>query len=164
MSDAVPVRPDERLFRYHLEQPSFQSGADRGWWRSLSIAWPHAVISVTAAARDGGPAEYDFRFECSNYPSDPMAGQLWDAAAGRPLDPAYWPAGGPRVTAAFNPGWNAQAIYLPCDRVAIISHDGWRQQHPEMIWGPTKDVTFYLRILRGLLTAPDYTGARRSRS
>lgn len=152
--------PDERTLRRHLADGAFRLGAARGRWRLVRIAWPHVVIAVTAAARVGSPSEYGFRFELTNYPQSPPTAQPWDLVYDRPLETTRWPTGRSRLAAAFNPGWNAQALYLPCDRLAIQGHDAWRTQHPSMIWSPASDITLYLRVLHELLTSGDYTGAR----
>jgi hypothetical protein len=153
--------PDELVFRAHLEAGPFQSGVDRGRWRLLSIAWPYAVIAVSAAERPGGPAEYALRFECSNYPQAPPSAQPWDAERGAPLEHARWPGGRSRLPLAFNPNWKGgQCLYLPCDRLSIDGHDGWRSQHPSLIWSPAGDITQYLRIVYDLLNSSDYTGRR----
>jgi hypothetical protein len=158
---APATSPDERVFRAHLDAGPFQSGVDRGRWRLLSVAWPHAVIAISAAERPGGPVEYALRFECTNYPQSPPTAQLWDVACDAPLKPALWPGGRTRVPLAFNPGWKGgQCLYLPCDRLSIEGHDGWRSQHPAMIWSPAGDITQYLRIVYELLTSSDYTGPR----
>jgi hypothetical protein len=158
---AAPIGPDERVFRAHLDAGPFQSGVDRGRWRLFSIAWPHAVIVIRAAERPGGPAEYALRFECTNYPQSPPTAQPWDAERGAPLEPARWPGGRTRVPLAFNPGWKGgQCLYLPCDRLSIEGHDGWRSQHPAMIWSPAGDLTQYLRIVYDLLNSSDYSGPR----
>jgi hypothetical protein len=152
--------PDERTFHAHLEAGAFLRGAARGRWRLVSVAWPHAVIAVSAAPRTGSPPEYGCRFELTNYPQAPPTAQPWDLARNTPLDPGRWPTGKSRLAGAFNPGWNASALYLPCDRNAITGHDPWRTQHPSMIWSPAGDITQYLRILHELLNSGDYTGAR----
>ena len=152
---------DERVFRAHLAAGPFQSGVDRGRWRLLSLAWPHAVIAVRAAERPGGPAEYALRFELTNYPQTPPTAQPWDPERNAPLEPARWPGGRSRIPPAFNPGWKGgQCLYLPCDRLSIEGHDGWRSQHPSMIWSPAGDITQYLRIVHDLLTSSDYSGPR----
>jgi hypothetical protein len=152
--------PDERTLRQHLAGGAFLRGQVRGRWRLVAICWPHAVISVSAAARPGSPSEYGFRFELTNYPQDPPVAQPWDVVLDQPMAPTRWPTGRHRLAAAFNPGWNLNAIYIPCDRLAIQGHDGWRTQHPSMIWRPTGDITQYLSILHELLNSGDYTGAR----
>ena len=152
--------PDERAFRAHIAGGAFLRGVVRGRWRLMSIMWPFAVIAVSAALREDGVAEYLFRFELSNYPNATPTAAPWDGERNVPLDPAIWPTGRSRVAAAFNPGWNPQALYLPCDRLAIAGHDAWRTQHPAMIWSPTGDITQYLRIVHELLNSSDYTGPR----
>ncbi len=160
---AQPMGVDEQVFRAHLEAGSFQSGFDRGRWRLLSISWPHSVIAVQAAERDGGPPEYALRFEGTNYPQSPPTAQPWDADGDVPLPPERWPGGKTRVPLAFNPGWRGgQCLYLPCDRLSIEGHDPWRTQHPSMIWTPASDITLYLRIVHDLLNSSDYSGPRGS--
>lgn len=156
------TQPDERVFWAHLEAGSFQSGVDRGRWRLVSLDWPHAVIAVTAAEREGAPGEFAFRFELSNYPAQLPTAQPWNAAAKTLLDHAEWPGGINRVQGAFNPGYKGgTCLYLPCDREALDSgHQAWRNQHPEMIWTATSDITHYLRIIYDLLQSKDYTGLR----
>lgn len=160
MTTPVLAGPDERTFRQHLDGGAFLLGAARGRWRLVSLRWPHAVIAVAAAPRPGSPAEYGFRFELTNYPQQPPTAQLWDVERDQPLPPTRWPTGRSRLAAVFNPVWNPQAIYIPCDRAAILGHDLWRTQHPSMIWSAAGDITQYLRILHALLTSGDYTGAR----
>ena len=152
--------PDERTFRQHLTGGTFLLGAARGRWRFVGVKWPYAVFAVSAAARAGSPTEYGFRFELTNYPQVPPTAQPWDLKHDQPLATTSWPTGRARVAAAFNPGWNQQAIYIPCDRLAIQGHDGWIAQHPSMIWRPTSEITLYLSILNELLNSGDYTGAR----
>jgi hypothetical protein len=154
---------DEKVFRAHLERGPFQSGVDRGRWRLITVDWPHAVIAVRAAERVNGPAEYSFRFLLNDYPQTPPTAQPWKAEQGAALNFAHWPGGRSRVPLAFNPGWkNGVCLYLPCDREAIIGHDPWRTQHPEMIWSPAGDITQYLRIVYDLLNSEDYTGCRQA--
>jgi len=126
----------------------------------VGVTWPHAVIAVAAAPRDGSPCEYGFRFELTNYPQDPPTAEPWDLQSNHPLAPTQWPTGRCRLLAAFNPSWNAQAIYIPCDRKAIQGHDPWLTRHPWLIWSPTGDITQYLRVLHELLNSGDYTGVR----
>jgi hypothetical protein len=160
LQEGAPRTPDERTFRQHLEAGAFLRGAARGRWRLIKVAWPHAVIAVSAATREGSPSEYGFRFELTNYPQVAPTAQPWDLEHDRLLEPTRWPTGRSRLAGAFNPGWNPQAIYIPCDRLAIQGHDGWRTKHPSMIWRPTGDITQYLVVLYELLNSGDYTGAR----
>lgn len=157
----LPVQtPDERTFRAHIKAGAFLRGQARGRWRLIKVDWPHAVIAVSAAPRVGSPEEYGFRFELTNYPQSPPTAQPWDIEHERPLETTRWPTGRSRLAGAFNPAWNVQALYLPCDRLAIAGHDAWAVQHPSMIWQSTGDITQYLRIIHELLNSGDYTGAR----
>jgi len=161
MTTVLPtMSPDERVFRAHIASGTFQRGVVGGRWRILSIEWPHALIAVAAATRKNGFPELFLRFDLTNYPGAAPTATLWDAERNRPLDPVLWPTGPSRVDKAFNPSWNPQALYLPCDRLALPGHDAWRTQHPSMIWSPTGDITQYLRIVHDLLNSSDYQGAR----
>lgn len=155
--------PDEQVFWSHIRSGTFQSGVDRGWWRLDSISWPVALIGVAAAPRLNAPNEYLFRFDCANYPQSAPTAQPWDADRNAPLEPAKWPGGQPRMKEIFNPGWVAgpdksHCLYVPCDRLSMIGHDGWRNQHPHLIWKPSSDVTLYLGLIHELLNSFDYTG------
>ena len=75
--------------------------------------------------------------------------------------PERWPGGKTRVSRSFKPGWkDGQCLYLPCDRLSIEGHDGWRTEYPSMIWSPASDITLYLRIVHDLLNSSDYSGSR----
>lgn len=155
------MMPEERVFRVHVAAGPFQSGVALGRWRLVSIKWPCVIIAVAAAPRQGAPEEYHFRFECSNYPQAAPNAQPWDTDNNAPSAAAKWPGGGPRITAAFNPGWQGgQAIYLPCDRVSMQGHNDWRTQHPHLVWTSTSDITLYLEALHDLLSSSAYTGPR----
>ena len=156
----APQTPDEGTFRQHVSGGAFLRGQVRGRWRLIRVTWPHAVIAVSAAPRAGSPSEYGFRFELTNYPQLLPTAQPWDLEQDGPLPTTRWPTGRSRLAGAFAPHWNSQALYLPCDRLAIQGHDAWITQHPSMIWKPTGDITQYLAILHDLLNSSDYTGAR----
>ena len=155
------IRADERVFTAHLKEGPFLSGVDRGRWRLVSVKWPYSVIGVSAAVREGAPDEYTFRFELTNYPETAPTAQLWDIERGSRLESKKYPTGRARAQMAFRIDWNGgQALYLPCDRIAIQGHEAWRTQHASMIWSPADNITKYLRILYDLLNSHDYTGVR----
>lgn len=155
------VRPDEQVFRRHVLEGPFQSGVDRGLWRLVSVEWPYAVVAVSAASREGGPAEYSFRFELTDYPQAAPTAQLWDVATQSRLAPAQWPTGRFRVPSVFRPDWKeGVCLYLPCDRVSVEGHDGWRAQHPYLLWHAGRDITLYLEAVYELLNSSDYSGLR----
>lgn len=154
--------PDERTLREHLAGGNFRCGVADGRWRFLAIARPFLIMAVTAAPRKNAPTEYVFRFDFTNYPHDALTACLWDVEQSAILSTARWPGGSGRVQLAFNPGWKQEALYLPCDRVAIVNHDQWATDHPEYLWSADKDITFYLEILYDYLHSGQYTGLRGS--
>lgn len=153
------MRPDERTFRHHVAAGPFQAGVDRGDWWLVAIEWPHALIALAAPPRPGSPSEVGLRFELTNYPQEAPTAQPWDLAADAPLPDALWPIGD-QASQVFNPGWNRTALYIPCDRQAIAGHDGWLTQHQPYLWSPDRDITLYLRVVRGVLHGPGYSGVR----
>lgn len=152
----------EKVFRAHLENGPFQSGVARKSWRFISINWPHAIIAVSAATRKEAATEFYLRFELTDYPQTVPTAQSWDNEKNMLLEPNNRPCGG-RVSMAFRTDWEAgQALYLPCDRRAIMTHPDWRDKHPSMIWSPAGDITQYLRIVYDLLNSQDYSGIQGS--
>lgn len=159
MADAAQMNASERLFRDDVVAGAFAAGADRGYWRLVWIQWPVALIEIAASPRPRAPGWYALRFELTGYPAAPTA-QPWDVDAGRPLDPRHWPAGGDRITRAFNPSWRSDALYLPVDRIAQDGHEAWRAQAPSSWWDSAGDITQYLRVVHDMLNEEDYAGVR----
>lgn len=151
------MSPDQAVFESHLKLPRFVLGVERGQWMLEKISWPFAWFSIPATRPDGSVDRFIFRFELSNYPQAAPAGCLFQEDFSSPLPPAKWPAG-QLISAVFNPGWKANALYLPCDRVAMEGHDVWRTQHPELWWTPNKTIVDYLGELFELLNRRDYQG------
>jgi hypothetical protein len=155
MSGEPASRPDEAALRRDLGSGRFMIGMANGRWKLIAHCFPHVVIAVRAS--DG--IEYCFRFECSDYPRTAATAQPWDAERDQPLEPRLWPTGRSRTPLAFNPGWKAgTCLYLPCDRLSIEGHDGWRQQHPALLWEPAKGICKYLGIIHQMLNSSDYGG------
>jgi hypothetical protein len=155
--------PDERAFRRHLSAARFQSGVDRGDWRLVKDdwTWPHPIIAVAAAPRPDSPDELALRFTVDGYPALAPTAAPWHSRRDEPLPRELWPTGG-RVSPAFNPSWRVDAVYIPCDRLAIAGHDPWLQQHTAYLWDAGKDIVDYLRVIYDLLHSPGYTGVRRT--
>jgi hypothetical protein len=153
--------PDERAFRQHIAAGRFQAHVDLGAWRVVDDSWPRPIISVAAAPRVAAPDEVALRFTLDGYPVTAPTAQPWDVTTGTPLRPELWPTGG-RVAMAFNPSWNTNAIYIPCDRLAIANHDQWRERYAAYVWDPTKDIVDYLSVVHELLHSSDYTGVRQA--
>lgn len=155
------AHPDARVLFAHLDEGPFMSGADRGYWRSILVMWPHVLIAVSAAPRPNSPQEYVLRFDCSNYPQAAPTARPWDVERNAPLTPARWPTGRDRVAKVFRPDWKGgECLYLPCDRIALEGHDAWHKQHPHLIWTAASDITLYLGAVHELLNSSDYTGVR----
>lgn len=144
--------PDERAFRAHAERPDFSIGEVKGQWRLVSVSWPHAFVTVRA--RDG--SDWAFRLTVDGYPAQLPNAQPWDLGAGGPLPTPLWPKGAGRVATAFAPNWNAHALYLPCDRLALPGHEAWLVQHPEKAWDPERGIIHYLEIIHDLLASFDH--------
>jgi hypothetical protein len=153
------VTPEQRTFERHLAAGPFQAGVERGEWRFISSAWPDALIAVSAPAHAGSPREYALHFELSDYPRRAPTAAPWDAATDQPLPDALWPSGG-QASEVFNPGWNRNALYIPCDHFAIQGHADWPARYQPYLWTATSDITLYLRIVRDVLHRPGYTGVR----
>ncbi|MGL6097547.1 MAG: DUF7665 family protein [Fimbriiglobus sp.] len=147
--------PDERAFLGDVGKPSFRVGEAEGRWRLAGVTWPVALISVKA--KDG--REYLLRFECTGYPQSPPTAGPWDAERNSMLAFDRWPkSGGGRLGAVFNTGWkNGSALYLPCDREAIVGHDNWRTEMPSKIWRPADGIIQYLELVHELLHCRDYS-------
>jgi hypothetical protein len=156
---ALEMSAPERLLRDDLEQGPFMAGCDRGYWRLVDLRFPNSTISVSAAPRPGGPDDFALWFDFSGYPEAPTA-RLWDLVNDTPLSVDRWPAGGPRVMAAFNPGWKTDALYIPVDRVALQGHEAWLTRYAGHVWDPASDLTQYLRLVHGMLNDSSYTGCR----
>ncbi|WP_425619119.1 DUF7665 family protein [Anatilimnocola sp. NA78] len=155
------MRPDERSFRDHIAAGAFQLGAHQGRWKLGSIAWPIVQIAVAAATREGAPNEYWFRFDCSGYSQDAPTARPWDHETDQPLPFGRWPNGASRIPAVFRTDWkDGTCLYLPCDRIAAVGHDNWRNEYPALQWSPSRGVVLYLNELHSLLNSSDYKGVR----
>lgn len=150
--------PDERAFRLAVESAEFLDGVDRGRWRLLQVAWPHALIAVAAAPRERGPEEFVLRFGLSGYPQAAPTATPWDLEREDVLDAEQRPKG-ERAGSAFNIGWReGRALYIPCDRVALAEHPDWRGRYPRWAWKPEAGITLYLRLVHELLNEEEYGG------
>lgn len=150
-----PLRPDEVALQRDLGSGRFMLGIVSGRWRLLDVAFPYALIAVTAS--DG--TELALRFECGGYPRVATTARPWDPSTNQPLARGKWPRGRSRIPLAFNPDWKAgTCLYLPCDRQSIEGHDHWHNQHPALLWEPAKGITKYLGIVHQLLNSADYGG------
>ena len=153
------ISPDERVFREHLTDTRFNAGFKQGRWRIVgSIEWPHVLFAVSAATRENSPDEFFFRFNLSGYPGEAPTATPWDPRTESVLAPDLRPRG-ERVGNVFRSDWeNGQALYAPCDRVALRWHPEWRQSYAAYAWDGTKDIAWVLQFIYRLLNDADYRG------
>jgi hypothetical protein len=148
------MAPDERAFQADITKPNFRLAQLEGRWRLIDVTWPNAWIGIRA--KDG--REFVLRFNPQGYPQTPVTACPWDLDQKAILAFALWPKSkGGRVAAVFNHGWKAgTALYLPCDREAIVGHDHWRTDMPSKIWKPDEGIVQYLELVHELLNCGDY--------
>jgi hypothetical protein len=155
------MRPDALLFESHVKEGDFQYGVNQGMWAIIDPApgfpaWPDVLIWVAAAPKLQEPDRFYFRFNLSGYPQVAPTATPWDLAGNRRLDNNRWPKGPQLVSRTFNHTWNPNALYAPCDRVAMVGHDPWKQQYPELWWQSSFRITVYLNFIYRLLHSSDY--------
>ena len=155
------MRPDTAIFHQHVNDVDFQTGIDNGMWgicdeNSEYPTWPVVIIWIQAAPKSNRPDKYHFRFDLASYPSIAPTACPWDIETNNRLDNSFWPKGSQFVSNTFNPGWNACALYAPCDRIAMAGHDAWKTQFPDLWWQPSYKITIYLHFLHHLLNSSDY--------
>lgn len=156
----APVSPDQMLLERDLAAPEFRSGQFDGNWRLVTQAWPHVVITVSAAPRPGAPTEFGFRFECCGYPQQAVTAQPWNLDTNAALAAHLWPRGKMILPSVFRPEWQGgTCLYLPCDRISMNGHEVWQSQHPNRLWQPNRGIICYLEQVHDLLNQDDYTGA-----
>lgn len=148
------MTPDERALVSDLQKGPFRLGAVAQKWGLERVQWPKVCIAVRAH----DDRWFVLRFDCANYPVAAPTACLWDAERDVRLAVERWPKSrGGRVGAVFNPGWkDGIALYLPCDREAMLGHDAWLTTTPALIWRPAEGIVQYLEIVHELLNCNDY--------
>lgn len=153
------MKPDESLFRVHLESAPFLAGCDSGKWGLHGTAdttvGAFPVLWVRADKRVVPEGRVYLRFTIDNYPQLAPTACPWDINANTKLAIARWPKGGP-VSVVFNPAWNNNALYSPCDRVALAGHEAWKSLSPQWYWQPTFTVVKYLEFVHVCLNPADH--------
>ncbi|WP_052324153.1 hypothetical protein [Flavihumibacter sp. ZG627] len=155
------MKPDLLLFKQHVSEAGFQTGVDNLMWGIVDESpeyptWPLVVIWVQAASKENYPDRYYFKFELSGYPSQAPTACPWNMEQNTRLSNDNWPKGSKFVSTTFRPEWNPNALYAPCDRLAMPGHEGWQTVFPDLWWKPTFKIQVYLHFLHRLLNSGDY--------
>jgi hypothetical protein len=153
------MKPNESILRAHLEGPAFAAGAEAGKWGSLGaldtinltvpVFWVRSDKRIVAAGR------IHLKFNTENYPQVAPTACPWDVSSNSILAPSSWPRG-PQASTVFNPTWKSDALYAPCDRVAMQGHDAWKNLCPQWWWVPTFTIVRYLEFVYVCLNPADY--------
>lgn len=155
------MRPDTAIFNQHVNDADFQSGVDAGMWGIQDHdpgypSWPLVTMWVQAAPKPGAPDKFYFRFDLNGYSATAPTACPWEPSGNTRLNNAMWPKGSQFVSKTFNHSWKPNALYAPCDRIAMEGHEAWRTEFPELWWQPTFKITVYLNFLHRLLNSADY--------
>jgi len=149
-----------KCFKSHVENSLFQIGLDEEDWGFAGEIqynqWPLVFLWVRALPKDGNPARFCFKFDLDGYPAKAPTACPWDIDSMDILPHDKWPKGSEFVSKVFNPSWKPNALYAPCDRVAMDRHGKWAQVHKGLWWQPDFTIVKYLDFLLRLLTSKDY--------
>ena len=150
------MKPNESLLKAHLEGAPFLAGVDCGKWSLHSVGdLTFPVIWVRGDTRLVQAGRVYLRFDTSGYPQQAPTGCPWDVSKNCKLAPGLWPKGASAST-VFNPAWKDDALYAPCDRVAMQGHDTWRGLCPQWWWQPSFTIGVYLEFVHVCLNPADY--------
>jgi len=149
------VTPDEAALRRHLADPMYQAGERSGRYRLVHLNFPLAFFIVAAPLHADGPSGFLFRIDCTNYPIEAPSAQPWHGTAWRALSGSERPRssqGG--LLIAFSE-WGP-CLYHPMDR---LGRPHWPDQHSDLVWKDSLEITDFLEMIHGLLHDPKYAGA-----
>lgn len=151
---------DLECFKKHVAMPPFQMGLDACDWAFVHdnefIQWPSVFLWIKAAEKANSPEKYYFKFDLEKYPAIAPTACPWDIDTQQPLSPDKWPRGSKYVSKVFNPSWKPQALYAPCDRIAMEGHEQWAEKYKNLWWRPDFTIVTYLKYLHKLLNSGDY--------
>jgi hypothetical protein len=154
------MKPDESLFRSHLTEAPFVSGVDAEKWGLVegSISWPNATMWVSSSKKILPAGRIFLRFDLEGYPSAAPTSFPWDEAKMVKLDTALFPKvdGKFKLVFRFQDWQGGNALYAPCDRIAMSGHEGWKTQFPRWWWQPTFTITKYLEFVHMVLNPVTY--------
>jgi hypothetical protein len=146
------MKPDESLFKAHLEEAPFQSGADAGKWglygETKDLVWPHPILWVAASKLLVPASRIYLRFTADGYSAQAPTACPWNTETNLRLEDALWPKLSGKFTKVFRHDWQIKnALYAPCDRLAMAGHEGWQQQFPFWWWQPHFTIVKYLSFV-----------------
>lgn len=149
------MTPDESALRRHLTEPLYQARERAGRYRLMHLEFPLAYFIVAAPAHVDGPPGFLFRIDCTNYQIEAPSAQPWHGSARRALTGSERPRssqGG--LLIAFSE-WGP-CLYHPMDR---LGRPHWPDQHSDLVWNDSLEITDFLEMIHGLLNDPKYAGA-----
>jgi hypothetical protein len=158
-SQVPRMKPNENSLKTHLNDAPFLAGADCGKWglfggfETVDLTWP--IFWVRSDKRIIQDGRIHRRFNTENYPQQATTACPWDINTNMKLGPTLWPKG-PSVATVFNPMWKNDALYAPCDRVAMQGHDVWKVLCPQWWWQPSSTIVTYLEFVYVCLNPADY--------
>jgi hypothetical protein len=154
------IAPDERALRAHLDSGIFLAGVEASRWRLVSMEWPIVTVMVSAASREGAPAEFAIRFDLAGYPNATPTGCIWDTSTNVPLAADLRPKGTDVGLIFRTDGWvgGPAAMYAPWDRLALETHPNWLQDARHLVWHPGRNLSFILDNLYRVLNDDAYLG------
>jgi hypothetical protein len=153
------MKPDESLFKAHLGEAPFLSGEDNGKWGLVdgSLLWPMATIWVEANKKIVPFGKTFLRFNLDGYPVAAPTSFPWDEEKNAKLENHLYPKVPGAFKLVFRIDWqNGDALYAPCDRIAIPGHDPWKTQFPRWWWQPTFTISNYLEFVHTVLNPRSY--------
>jgi len=149
------MKPDESLFKSHLEEAPFLAGCDAGKWGlfggATDIIWPHAILWISADRLIVPVGKVHLRFNVEGYPKDAPTSCPWDVEKNTRLENSKWPKLTGKFALVFRLDWHGSALYAPVDRAAMAGHAPWQQQFPAWWWQPHFTIVKYLEFVHRCL-------------
>ena len=158
------MRPDVLGFNRHVNNGDFQLAAQQGKWGIVNNdserpTWPFTIIWVSASPRENSPEKYYFRFELTNYPSDPPDICIWNHETNTPLEAEFRPKGVEDAKMLFRTDWeNGLHLYAPYERKGLSTHGNWPNEYPDMCWKAGDSIVKALENIHYTLNSKDYHG------
>lgn len=147
--------PSRDVFLQHLDAADYLAGEMEGNWgthNNEGPEWPFVIFWIKL--EDGGKIYLRFNFQDYNRLAPNSI--PWDQTTNNVLDSPKWPKYNKRCSQIFRPEWRRDALYLPCDRIAINGHGDWPQKHPYLIWKAGDSFVKYLKEVYQALNPDSY--------